>query len=193
VTAPELVCLLGYASLVVELLVLAVPSVAATSRLWATTEGSVAARSLRLGLPVAICIAAFAVPPLAIVWPALATLLFTLEGPQASQAAWCGAVLVVAGRGLTLAATAELRRSARQARLATRGVFAWSRHPGLVGMFVFYLGCGLIVPSPLVLAGLLFYAAHMHGKVLLEEAHLEREWGGSYRDYAARVARYLTV
>jgi protein-S-isoprenylcysteine O-methyltransferase Ste14 len=192
-TAPELVCLLGYASLLVELLVLAVPSVASTGRLWATTEGSVAQRSLRLGLPAAICIAAFALPPLLIVWPSLGPLLFTVERLRVPEAAWCGVAFVVAGRLLTLAATVEMRRSTRQARLATRGVFARSRHPGLLGMFAFYLGCGLIVPSPLVLAGLFFYAAHMHRKVLLEEAHLEREWGSSYRDYAARVARYLTV
>src|SRR5574339_494373 len=132
-TAPELVCLLGYLSLVVELLVLAVPSVASTNRLWATTEGSIAHRSLRLVLPVATCIAAFAIPPLVIVWPAIAPFLFTLERLRVPEAAWCGAVLVVAGRLLTMAATAELRRSARQTRLATRGVFAWSRHPGLVG------------------------------------------------------------
>ena len=76
--------------------------------------------------------------------------------------------------------------------LVTIGIHKWSRNPIYVGMFVIYAGIGLVVRSPwiLILAVPLAMTIH-YGVVMREEAYLERRFGDAYRDYKARVGRWL--
>ena len=76
--------------------------------------------------------------------------------------------------------------------LVTTGIHGWSRKPIYLGMFLVYVGVGLVVRSPwiLLLAGPLAIAIH-YGVVSREEAYLERRFGDAYRDYKARVGRWL--
>jgi protein-S-isoprenylcysteine O-methyltransferase Ste14 len=76
--------------------------------------------------------------------------------------------------------------------LVTRGVHGWSRNPIYLGMFLVYGGIGLAVRSPWILILLLPLALTMrYGVVAREEAYLERRFGMAYRDYKARVRRWL--
>ncbi len=76
--------------------------------------------------------------------------------------------------------------------LVVTGIHGWSRNPIYVGMFLIYLGLGIAVLSPWVLALLLPLAAVMHyGVVLREEVYLERLFGEAYVDYRAKVPRWL--
>ena len=76
--------------------------------------------------------------------------------------------------------------------LVTTGVHGWSRNPIYVGMFLLYAGIGLAARSPWVLMLTLPLAITLrYGVVAREEAYLERRFGDAYRDYKARVCRWL--
>jgi protein-S-isoprenylcysteine O-methyltransferase Ste14 len=59
-------------------------------------------------------------------------------------------------------------------------------------MFLVYGGIGIAVRSPWILILLLPLAVTIrYGVVAREEAYLERRFGNAYRDYKARVRRWL--
>jgi protein-S-isoprenylcysteine O-methyltransferase Ste14 len=76
--------------------------------------------------------------------------------------------------------------------LVTTGIHGWSRNPIYLGMFLIYGGIGIAAQSPWVLMVTLPLAITIrYGVVAREEAYLEQRFGGSYRDYKARVRRWL--
>jgi protein-S-isoprenylcysteine O-methyltransferase Ste14 len=76
--------------------------------------------------------------------------------------------------------------------LVTTGIHGRSRNPIYVGMFLLYGGIGLAARSPWIFILVLPLAIIMrHGVVAPEEAYLERRFGDAYRDYNARVRRWL--
>src|SRR4030095_11248620 len=76
--------------------------------------------------------------------------------------------------------------------LVTTGIHGWTRNPIYLGMFLVYGGIGVAVRSPSGLILTLPLAlAIRYGVVAREEAYLERRFGDSYRDYKARVRRWL--
>ena len=75
--------------------------------------------------------------------------------------------------------------------LVSTGIHGWSRNPTYVGMFLLYAGIGLAAqPVGLILA-LPLVIVLRYGVVAREEAYLERRFGDAYRDYKARVRRWL--
>ena len=76
--------------------------------------------------------------------------------------------------------------------LVTTGIHSWSRNPIYLGMFLVYGGIGIAVRSPSILILTLPLAiAIRYGVIAREEAYLERRFGDTYRDYKARVRRWL--
>jgi protein-S-isoprenylcysteine O-methyltransferase Ste14 len=76
--------------------------------------------------------------------------------------------------------------------LVTAGIHGWSRNPIYLGMFLVYGGIGLAVRSPWILILALPLAVTIrYGVVAREEVYLERRFGDTYRDYKARVHRWL--
>jgi len=76
--------------------------------------------------------------------------------------------------------------------LVTTGIHGWSRNPIYLGMFLIYAGIGLVVRSSWILILVLPVAIVMrYGVVAREETYLERRFGDAYRDYKARVRRWL--
>jgi protein-S-isoprenylcysteine O-methyltransferase Ste14 len=76
--------------------------------------------------------------------------------------------------------------------LVTTGIHGWTRNPIYVGLFLVYGGIGIAVQSPSILMLTLPLAvAIRYGVVAREEAYLERRFGDAYRDYRARVRRWL--
>jgi protein-S-isoprenylcysteine O-methyltransferase Ste14 len=76
--------------------------------------------------------------------------------------------------------------------LVTTGVHGVSRNPIYLGMFLIYGGISVaaISPSALVLS-LPLTITIRYGVVAREETYLERRFGDAYRDYKARVRRWL--
>jgi protein-S-isoprenylcysteine O-methyltransferase Ste14 len=76
--------------------------------------------------------------------------------------------------------------------LVTSGIHGVTRNPIYVGMFLIYLGIAvaannlwialLVVPLALIIR---------YGVVAREEAYLEHKFGEGYRDYKARVRRWI--
>jgi protein-S-isoprenylcysteine O-methyltransferase Ste14 len=80
----------------------------------------------------------------------------------------------------------------RLASLVTGGIHGWSRNPIYVGMFLIYGGIGVASQSLWTLILALPLAISLrYGVVAREEAYLERRFGDAYRDYKARVGRWL--
>ena len=120
-----------------------------------------------------------------------------------SLAHWISAVMassmIVIGLALAAAGIRNFARAAtpvptnRPVRaLVTTGIHGWSRNPIYLGMFLLYVGIGLVVRSPWILLLTLPLAITIrYGVVAREEAYLERRFGDAYRDYKARVCRWL--
>jgi protein-S-isoprenylcysteine O-methyltransferase Ste14 len=76
--------------------------------------------------------------------------------------------------------------------LVTTGVHGRTRNPIYLGMFLVYGGIGIAARSLWTLVLTLPLAiAIRYGVVAREEAYLERRFGDAYRDYKARVRRWL--
>ncbi len=200
----EWVVLAAYALLVVELVVLPIPSEASTLQLFSPSEESrtvsvdnalAKARQRRRGiklllflLPTSLCVAMWLVPLVCILVPDAAS---WLSCRRSTITDVTGAVLVVVGGAVALVSTLQLRRGKRDDSGPPGGLFRFSRNPGLVGMFTTYIGICVVFGSWLLWLGLPLYLINMHVRVRLEEAHLETKHGKLWRDYVASVPRYL--
>ena len=110
-----------------------------------------------------------------------------------------GGVLIAIGAALMAAGIRNFSRadtpvpSNQPVRaLVTTGIHGWSRNPIYVGMLLFYAGIGVAARSPWVLLLVLpLFVILRYGVVAREEAYLERRFGDGYRDYKARVRRWL--
>jgi protein-S-isoprenylcysteine O-methyltransferase Ste14 len=123
---------------------------------------------------------------------------FDLPGTAPMQ--WmAGGGLILIGVAIMAAGIRNFSRAATPFRsnepvraLVTAGIHGWSRNPIYVGMFLVYIGIGIAAGSPWILILVLPLAITLHyGIVAREEAYLERHFGDAYRDYKARVRRWL--
>ena len=120
--------------------------------------------------------------------------------PEAALIRWpVGGGLVVVGLAIVAGGIRNFSRAATPVpsnqpvrALVTTGIHGWSRNPIYVGMFLLYAGVGWAARSPWVLVLALPLAITLrYGVVAREEAYLERRFGDPYRDYKARVRRWL--
>ncbi len=76
--------------------------------------------------------------------------------------------------------------------LVTEGLFRYSRNPGYVAMTVLGVGVAILFDNVWILVSLVpaFWIIWQQ-VVLKEEAILEREFGGEYLAYKARVRRWI--
>jgi protein-S-isoprenylcysteine O-methyltransferase Ste14 len=120
--------------------------------------------------------------------------------PETPLVRWtAGAGLILVGVATMAAGIRNFTRAATPVpsnqpvrTLVTTGIHGRSRNPIYVGMFLLYAGIGVAARSPWVFALLVPLAIVMrYGVVAREEAYLERRFGTAYRDYKARVRRWL--
>jgi protein-S-isoprenylcysteine O-methyltransferase Ste14 len=116
-----------------------------------------------------------------------------------SQApSWIGVALCFAGLLTLWASLISFGRSFRVGidadqpdQLVTTGVFACSRNPIYVGMFLVLAGQFLVFPNWVPLAYLFAGSWLVHRQVLREEEFMRRQYGAEYEAYCRRVRRYL--
>lgn len=122
------------------------------------------------------------------------------QSPWAEGVAWTiGGLLISSGVLLFAAGVLDFSRSKtplptnQPARvLVTSGIYRWTRNPIYLAFFIAYIGIGVATQSVWVLILVLpLIATIRYGVVAREEAYLERRFGDSYRDYRARVRRWL--
>jgi protein-S-isoprenylcysteine O-methyltransferase Ste14 len=110
-----------------------------------------------------------------------------------------GGPVILVGLALAAAGIRSFSRAATPVRskeptrvLVTTGIHGRTRNPIHLGMFLVYGGIGMAAPSPWTLILALPLAITIrYGVVGPEEAYLERRFGDAYRDYTARVRRWL--
>jgi protein-S-isoprenylcysteine O-methyltransferase Ste14 len=123
--------------------------------------------------------------------------------PRIGLVHWISAIiaaaLIVIGIALFAAGVRNFSRAStplptnQPARvLVTTGIYGWTRNPIYLGFLLMYVGIGIIVHSPWILALTLPIAVAIRfGVVAREEAYLERRFGDAYRGYKARVRRWV--
>jgi len=120
-------------------------------------------------------------------------------GPAHSISAIIAGSLILIGIAVFAAGIRNFSRAATPVQgtkptraLVTTGIHGWTRNPIYLGMFLVYGGIGLTVRSPWILFLTLPLAiAIRYGVVAREEGYLERRFSDTYREYKARVRRWL--
>jgi protein-S-isoprenylcysteine O-methyltransferase Ste14 len=104
----------------------------------------------------------------------------------------CGGVLVM------LASLISFGRSFRVGidvdrpdKLVTGGMFAFSRNPIYVALFLVLVGQFLVFPNWVPLVYLFAGTWLFHRQVLREEQFMLRQYGDEYTAYSRRVRRYV--
>jgi protein-S-isoprenylcysteine O-methyltransferase Ste14 len=75
--------------------------------------------------------------------------------------------------------------------LRTNGPFSMSRNPIFLGMLGFVTGAAVWSPTAVTLVFLAMSYVSLEVQIRGEEAYLERQHGDAYRDYRARVRRWI--
>ena len=125
-----------------------------------------------------------------------------LMWPPRAGDAFCwiaGGTLILGGLAIARAGIRDFSRAGTPvptnqptSALVTNGMHGWSRNPIYVGMLLLYAGIGIAARSPWILIlGLPLVIVMRTIVVAREEAYLERRFGDAYRDYKARVRRWL--
>jgi protein-S-isoprenylcysteine O-methyltransferase Ste14 len=117
---------------------------------------------------------------------------------QSEPVGWIGVAFCCGGLLLLLASLISFGRSFRVGididrpdELVTTGVFAWSRNPIYVGLFLVLVGQFLVFPNWVPAVYLFAGTWLVHRQVLREEEFMERHYGEQYSAYCRRVRRYL--
>jgi protein-S-isoprenylcysteine O-methyltransferase Ste14 len=76
-------------------------------------------------------------------------------------------------------------------RLVTTGPFAWCRNPMYLGHLIFLLGLTLSFRSAVAAAIAAAAGFSFHFRVRRDEKRLAERFGQPYRDYTARVKRWI--
>jgi len=135
---------------------------------------------------------------LGFVWDRLLPLPFPVPGTALAH--WIvGGALIVIGLVLALAGIRNFSQAGTPVpttmptrALVTTGIHGRTRNPIYLGLFLIYAGIGFAAQSSWVLAITLPLAITIrYGVVAREEAYLEQRFGDAYRDYKARVRRWL--
>lgn len=101
-------------------------------------------------------------------------------------------VLLLGGLLLFAAGHLALSGAGKRAGVVETWPFSWSRHPMYLGLLVMFAGIGLAFRLfwTVPLLPLLLAICHF-GVVGREEKYLEEKFGPTYRNYQARVRRWL--
>jgi protein-S-isoprenylcysteine O-methyltransferase Ste14 len=120
--------------------------------------------------------------------------------PEVALIRWAvGGGLILIGVAIVAAGVRNFFRAATPVpsnqpvrALVTTGIHGWSRNPIYVGMSLLYAGIGIGARSPWVLILALPLVIILRYRVVArEETYLERRFGDAYREYKARVRRWL--
>ncbi|HEX5435803.1 MAG TPA: isoprenylcysteine carboxylmethyltransferase family protein [Gemmatimonadaceae bacterium] len=110
-----------------------------------------------------------------------------------------GMALIILGLSLSIAVMRSFGRagtpvppSCPTTRFVSAGPYRYTRNPDYIGQTLLYTGIALVTNSwwPLILLPLVLLVVH-YGVVRREERYLEGKFGQEYRNYTARVRRWL--
>ena len=133
-----------------------------------------------------------------LLWPGLDRYLVTFDALWHPLLLILGDVLLLAGFSAVVAIHrymgADWRSGTRaedRTRLITKGPFAFSRNPMMLGVVVAQIGLFLALPSLFTLACLVAGLWAVTAQVGVEERLLQERFGAEYEAYASRTPRWL--
>ena len=198
--------ILVYLSILIELTILHVPSVASTYQLFyysdTTQDGplmkhvkswSTLQKSLVLFVPTAISICLYLLPLLFVFYPDSKSWFGVRSIAFSFQV--LGWIVVFSGRFMALFSVLQIRKANPQTNnefsLKTAGWFSFSRNPILIGMYITYIGWLILFPNWVMTIGFIIYFTNMHFRILLEEDFLSEKFGDQFRNYLKQTRRYF--
>ena len=101
-----------------------------------------------------------------------------------------GLGVYLAGLGLLAAAVASFAAPAENG-INKNGLYRVSRNPMYVAYFIFFLGCALLLQSPVLLGVVLLFQVSAHWIIRSEERWCLQTFSGEYQAYMKQVRRYL--
>jgi protein-S-isoprenylcysteine O-methyltransferase Ste14 len=137
-------------------------------------------------------------------WLLPLSILSALERAEDVDPIWpfiTGLSLVACGISLSFAGFLTTRRQVRDidpwrvaSVLVTDGVYAWTRNPGFLGLWMALTGIGVAFALDWLLI-VIIPACALVSRVVVqrEELFLEQKFGKAYLDYKRRVPRYFFI
>jgi protein-S-isoprenylcysteine O-methyltransferase Ste14 len=105
---------------------------------------------------------------------------------------YIGLAVYVIGYCVVMLSLTDYRRTPAD-KMATSGLYRYSRNPQWVGLVGVFVGTVLAVGGWLHLMLLLILITTYHFQILLEEDVCTSAYGAKYLEYTSRVPRYLLV
>lgn len=103
-----------------------------------------------------------------------------------------GLAVAVAGIGYFQSIGTTVNPAGRASKLATGGIYAWTRNPMYLGTIIAFFGLALALGSAWLVVGALLMPLPLRKLAIeREEAYLGRRFGAEYEAYKARVCRWL--
>ena len=199
-----LITVLFYMSLFIELFFYDIPSVVATRKVLRpnTDDSNYFSDSIKavLNWSYSKKVIIFVLPMVFIyllhVLPAYCAydLIFNDKGLSVGTSVfYLGIVLVVLGRIVSHLYLISIKRIKAKSfdGFVVNGLFRFSRNPGLLGLYISFLGFLIIHPSILFLICFIVYIVHMHFKIKMEEDYLTNKNHDGYKTYLQKTRRYL--
>ncbi len=148
---------------------------------------------LRLPPPVVVLIWAIAMAALAWAWPEFS---FPVPGRTLLALALAALGIGLGGAGVIAFRKAQTTvnpvRPHQASCIVSHGVFAYTRNPMYLGLFLVLLGWALFLANPLPFAMLPLFIAYMtRFQIIPEERHLQEKFGAPYTTYLQSVRRWL--
>lgn len=199
---------ISYLSIALELLFFHVPSVASTVNIWKPDNELLSVYSERFQslfyLPKFQKILLFVVPLLLIYGTFFFPIYYLWLQPMyqfdllyypSDFIRLFAMALIILGRWFSFVSVLRIRKENQQKgssfTLHTKSIFALTRNPIQVGMYIMLLGIWLCLPSLIFAVGILVYIAYIHFKILMEEDFLTHKYGKAYQQYFLSTKRYL--
>ena len=101
-----------------------------------------------------------------------------------------GLSVYIAGVALFAVATASFAKPGTGG-INQCGLYRMSRNPMYIAYFIYFLGCGLITRSILLLVFICVFQIAAHWIILAEERWCVQTFGDAYSQYMKKVRRYI--
>ena len=137
-------------------------------------------------------------PPIIYAAAILSALVLDNLAPFWVSETFAGGIILAAGLAIAVAGFNYFQQigttfnpTGSAAKLATGGIFAWTRNPMYLGGSVFFLGLAILMRSGWLLLLVPAIAIALQKLAIEpEEAYLTRRFGDEYRAYCAKVRRW---
>jgi len=202
----EIFIILTYISVLIEIIVFPVPSVASSYQLliekkllpddlFYTRIQNLKSlqKIILLALPTLLSVIAYCAPLILIITSNFSN--FLVDKTEKTGLIIIAFLLIIMGRIISMYSVINLRRNNRQIgmsfELKTGNIFSISRNPILLGMYISYIGMIILFPNLFMLLAFTYFIIHMHFRILVEESFLEFKFGDKYVNYKKQIKRYL--